>query len=305
MRTLPRILVFGADGQVARELGRELATLGELVIVGRSTPGLCADFAAPASLAAVVAKLRPQLIVNAAAFTAVDRAESEPVLADAVNAVAPGVIATAARNCGAALVHYSTDYVFDGTATVPYRETDAPRPQSAYGRSKLAGETAIRESGVPHLILRTSWVYGLHGQNFMRTMRRLARERDELRVVADQRGAPTWSRHIAQATAQMAAQLGVDPQAWQRVSGTYHLVSGGETSWHGFAERIVAHQRLHEPVKAQRVTPIATHEYPLPAPRPAYSVLNTDKLLATFGLRLPDWQTALAQVQQELDQERF
>lgn len=305
MRTLPRILVLGADGQVARELRRELATLSELVVVGRSTPGLSVDFAAPDTLADLVEQVRPQLIVNAAAFTAVDRAESEPALADAVNAVAPGVIGKAACACGAALVHYSTDYVFDGMASAPYRENDPTHPQSAYGRSKRAGEVAIRESGVAHLILRTSWVYGLHGQNFMRTMRRLAREREELRVVADQRGAPTWSRHIAQATAQMMAQLGVDAQAWQRVSGTYHLVSGGECSWHAFAERIIAHQRLHEPVKVQRIMPIATHEYPLPAPRPAYSVLNTDKLLDTFGLRLPDWQDALAQVQQELDQERF
>lgn len=305
MRKLPRILVFGSDGQVARELRRELSTVGELVVVGRTTPGLRADFAVPESLAAVVANVRPQLIVNAAAFTAVDRAESERALADAVNAAAPGVIAIAARECGAMLLHYSTDYVFDGTATAPYREIDATSPRSAYGRSKLAGENAIRESGVAHLILRTSWVYGLHGQNFMRTMRRLARERDELRVVADQRGAPTWSRHIAQVSAQIIAQLGGDPQAWQPVSGTYHLVSGGECNWHEFAERIVAHQRLHEPVKAQRVTRIATREYPLPAPRPAYSVLNTDKLLDTFGLRLPDWQEALAQVQQELDQERF
>lgn len=305
MRKLPRILVFGADGQVARELRRELSTVGELVVVGRTTPGLSADFAVPESLAAVVANVRPQLIVNAAAFTAVDRAESEPALAKAVNAVAPGVIAIAARECGAAMLHYSTDYVFDGTATAPYRETDATNPQSAYGRSKLAGENAIRESGVAHLILRTSWVYGLHGLNFMRTMRRLARERDELRVVADQHGAPTWSRHIAQVSAQIIAQLDGDPQAWQPVSGTYHLVSGGACSWHEFAERIVAHQGLHEPVKAQRIVPIATHEYPLPAPRPAYSVLNTDKLLDTFGLRLPDWQEALAQVQQELEQERF
>lgn len=305
MRKLPRILVFGADGQVARELRRELSTVGELVVVGRTTPGLSADFAVPESLAAVVANARPQLIVNAAAFTAVDRAESEPALAESVNAVAPGVIAIAARECGAAMLHYSTDYVFDGTATAPYRETDATNPKSAYGRSKLAGENAIRESGVAHLILRTSWVYGLHGLNFMRTMRRLARERDELRVVADQHGAPTWSRHIAQVSAQIIAQLDGDPQAWQPVSGTYHLVSGGACSWHEFAERIVAHQGLHEPVKAQRIVPIATHEYPLPAPRPAYSVLNTDKLLDTFGLRLPDWQETLAQVQQELEQERF
>lgn len=298
-----RILLIGSDGQLARELRRELSTLGDVTVAARSGADVRIDLTEPDTLTEMVRRLRPDWVVNAAAHTAVDKAESELELAFAINAAAPGVLASAAAEVGALLVHYSTDYVFDGQGSRPYLEDDPTGPQSVYGQSKLAGEAAIAAAGVAHLILRTSWVYGLAGNNFMRTMRRLARERDELRVVADQRGAPTWSRHIAQATAQMLAQLGQDRAAWQRLSGLYHLVSQGETTWHGFAETIVAHQRLREQVKARRVIPIATHEYPVPAPRPAYSVLDTGKLHNNFGIRLPDWRVALAQVQEELDRE--
>jgi len=301
--TVTRILLLGADGQLARELRRELSTLGALVVAGRSIGREHIDFTAPDSVAGVIERVRPHWIVNAAAHTAVDRAEHERDLAFAVNATTPSVIAKAAAEIGALLVHYSTDYVFDGTGARPYREDAPTAPQSVYGQSKRAGEEAIAASGAAHLVLRTSWVYGLAGNNFMRTMRRLAREREALRVVADQRGAPTWSRHIAQATAQMLARLGQDRAAWQRLSGVYHLVSQGETTWHGFAEAIIGHQRRHEPVKVTCITPIATHEYPLPAPRPAYSVLDTGKLFDTFGIRLPDWRDALGQVQEELDRE--
>ena len=301
--TETRILLIGAGGQVARELRRELSTLGEVTVAARSGGDVSIDLTESAKLSEMVRRVRPDWIVNAAAHTAVDKAESERELAFSINATAPGVLASAAAEVGALLVHYSTDYVFDGQGSRPYLEDDPTGPQSVYGQSKLAGEAAIAAAGVAHLILRTSWVYGLAGNNFMRTMRRLARERDELRVVADQRGAPTWSRHIAQATAQMLAQLGQDRAAWQRLSGLYHLVSQGETTWHGFAEAIVAHQRQREPVKVQRVIPIATHEYPVPAPRPAYSVLDTGKLHNNFGIRLPDWRAALAQVQEELDRE--
>lgn len=318
------ILLLGQHGQVARELQRELSTLGELVVVGRTpgpgAPGLQADLARPDTLTAVVDAVRPALIVNAAAYTAVDRAESEVELAFAVNAEAPAVLAQAACRHGALLVHYSTDYVFDGRAQHPYREDDATAPQGVYGCSKRAGEEAIVASGCAHLIFRTSWVYGLHGQNFMRTMRRLARERDTLRVVADQVGAPTWSRHIAQATAQVLAQLrgqpasgepagqggfdrGFDAARGAACSGVYHLVSSGRCSWFEFAQAIIAHQRGHEALAVREVVPIATHEYPLPAARPAWSVLDAGKLADTFGVRLPDWTTALAQVQQELDRE--
>lgn len=298
---LPRILVFGEAGQVARELRRELSTLGELVVVGRATPGLSADFEHPDELAEVVAQVAPQVIVNAAAYTAVDNAEREEAMAFRVNAEAPARLAAAAAACGALMVHYSTDYVFDGEGERPYREDDPTGPRSAYGRSKLAGEEALRASGCAHLVFRTSWVYGVHGHNFMRTIRRLAREREVLRIVADQRGAPTWSRHIAQATAQVLARMLANPGRWEACSGVYHLTSGGHTSWFEFAQRIVAHQRQREPVMTTRIEPIATHEYPLPAARPAWSVLDGTRLFETFGVRLPAWHEALAQVQQDLD----
>lgn len=299
-----RILVLGGDGQVAWELRRTLAPLGEVVAVGRRSAPYRVDFMQPESITALVEAVRPYWIVNAAAYTAVDQAEREPEAAMAVNAVAPGLLAEAAGRVGAQLVHYSTDYVFDGTAAEPYREDDAPNPQGAYGRSKLAGEEAIARAGCDWLVLRTAWAYGTRGHNFMRTMRRLAREREELRVVADQVGAPTWSRHIAEATAQVLAQLGDDRAAWHRACGVYHLTSAGQTTWHAFASAIVEHQRRHEAIPCRRVTAIATADYPAAAQRPAWSVLDNGKLAATFGVRLPDWRVALAQVQEELDELR-
>jgi dTDP-4-dehydrorhamnose reductase len=301
MKPERRILVLGGDGQVAWELRRTLATLGEVIAVGRRTEPHALDLMRPDTILPLVETLRPDWIVNAAAYTAVDKAEHEPDVAVAINAIGPGLLAEAAGRIGAQLVHYSTDYVFDGTANVPYTEDDAPNPQGVYGRTKLEGEEAIARSGCDWLILRTAWVYGARGNNFMRTMRRLAREREELRVVADQRGAPTWSRHIAEATAQMLAQLGDDRAAWHRVCGIYHLTSAGEATWHDFARPIVDHLRRHETIACKNVTAITTTDYPTPAKRPAYSVLDNDKLARTFGIRLSDWRVALAQVQEDLD----
>lgn len=296
-----RILVLGGDGQVAWELRRTLATLGEVIVVGRRTAPYALDLMQPDSIAPLVEQIRPDWIVNAAAYTAVDKAEQEPDAAAAINAVAPGLLAEAAGRVGAQLVHYSTDYVFDGTANAPYTEDAAPNPQGVYGRTKLDGEAAIAKAGCDWLVLRTAWVYGARGGNFMRTMRRLAREREELRVVADQQGAPTWSRHIAEATAQILAQLGDDRAAWHRACGIYHLTSAGAATWHAFAEAIVEHQRGQETIACRRVTAITTADYPTPARRPAWSVLDNDKLARTFGVRLPDWRVALAQVQDDLD----
>jgi dTDP-4-dehydrorhamnose reductase len=296
-----RILVLGGDGQVAWELRRTLASLGQVIAVGRRTLPHALDLMQADAIAPLVEAVRPHWIVNAAAYTAVDKAEQEPDAAAAVNATGPGLLAQAAARVGAQLVHYSTDYVFDGMATAPYREDDATNPQGAYGRTKLAGEEAIAAAGCDWLVLRTAWVYGARGGNFMRTMRRLAREREELRVVADQRGAPTWSRHIAEATAQILAQLGDDRAAWHRACGIYHLTSAGEATWHDFASAIVEHQRGRETLACQRVSAITTADYPTPARRPAYSVLDNDKLARSFGVRLPDWRDALAQVQEDID----
>lgn len=296
-----KILVLGGDGQVAWELRRALATLGEVIGVGRSTAPHALDLMRPETIVPLVETLRPHWIINAAAYTAVDKAEQEPEAAAAVNAIAPGLLAEAAARVGAQLVHYSTDYVFDGSGNTPYKEDDTPNPQGVYGRTKLEGEEAIAQTGCDYLIFRTAWVYGARGGNFLRTMRRLAREREELRVVADQRGAPTWSRHIAEATAQALAQLGHDRAAWHRACGIYNLTSAGSATWHDFASAIVEHQRQHETIACQRVTAITTADYPTPAKRPAYSVLDNDKLARTFGIRLPDWRDALVQVQQDLE----
>jgi len=274
-----RLLVTGRNGQVGWELARTLAPLGEVIAFDRA--GL--DLADPDRLRAAVRDTRPDVIVNAAAYTAVDRAETETESALAINAVAPGILAEEAKRCGALLVHYSTDYVFDGSKKLPYAEGDAPSPINAYGRSKLAGEQAIQACGCRHLILRTSWVYGLRGNNFLRTMLRLAAERNELRVVDDQCGAPTWSRMIAQATALALARQDA-PE-----SGIYHLSAAGRTSWHGFAAAILAAQGWQGQLAA-----IPTRDYPLPAARPANSSLANDKLAAAFGLKLPDWDRSLA-----------
>lgn len=296
-----RILLFGANGQVARELRVSLALLGELVVVARHGTHINADFAAPESVAAAVQAVQPDWIVNASAYTAVDRAESEPELALTINGTAVGALAEAAKACGALLVHYSTDYVFDGQGETPRREDDPVAPLNAYGRTKRAGEEAILAAEGAHLIFRTAWVYGLHGANFMRTMRRLARERIELNVVADQIGAPTWSRDIANATALVLAQLGDDRARWQRDSGLYNLTSAGQGSWFEFAEAIIDHQRSRETLPVRAVLPISSAEYPVPARRPAFSVLDGSKLATRFGVRLPDWRDVWRSVERELE----
>ncbi|QNN46119.1 dTDP-4-dehydrorhamnose reductase [Thermomonas brevis] len=287
-----KLLVLGGNGQVGRELRRSLPALGEVVVATRdgAEADAVADFDAPESLADLVHRIAPDVVVNAAAHTAVDKAESEPDAAFRVNALGPAALAQGCAATGALLVHYSTDYVFDGSGSRPYREDDATSPLGAYGASKLAGEEMIRASGARHAILRTAWVYAAHGKNFLRTMLRLAGERDELRVVADQVGAPTPAAWIADATARIIAH-GVP------ASGTWHLVAAGETSWHGFADAIMDEALAAGLLKRRpRVLPIATADYPTPARRPAYSVLDTAKLSADFGIVPPDWRDGLRAV---------
>jgi dTDP-4-dehydrorhamnose reductase len=287
----PAILLLGGEGQVGWELARALAPLGRVLTPGRAA----LDLAEGEAIRAMVRTTRPRLIVNAAAYTQVDRAEAEPLLAEAVNAAAPAILADEAKRAGAALVHYSTDYVFDGSSRRPYREDDPVAPLNAYGQSKLAGEQAIAASGVRHLILRTAWVYADRGRNFLKTMQRLAAERDDLRVVADQVGAPTWARLIAEATALMLA-ASRDADGWEALAdrgGLYHLTAQGETTWCGFAAAIVAASPPRGDGSRARVVPITTAEYPTPARRPAYSLLDNRRLATVFALSLPDWQEGL------------
>lgn len=290
-----KILLTGKTGQVGYELERCLQGAGEIVAVDRSQM----DLVNLDQVRDVIRSAQPDLIINPAAYTAVDQAESEPELAMLINGDAPGVMAAEAKRLGAAMIHYSTDHVFDGSKSGPYNEDDIPNPINAYGRSKLAGEQAIQAAGIPHLILRTSWVYGLRGKNFLLTVRRLAQERDELRIVADQHGAPTWCHTIAETTGHIVAQLlsstgrgtqkGMEHDVWQAQSGVYHLTAQGQTTWHGFAEAIVAHPSINQkPV----VIPITTQDYPLPAKRPANSVLSCERLIGTF-CGLPSWDSAL------------
>ncbi len=291
-----KLLLLGGNGQVGRELRRSLAPLGELVVATRDGIGanVAADFDAPPSLADLVRGVSPDVVVNAAAYTAVDRAENESVAAFRINAQAPAAIARACAAAGVLLLHYSTDYVFDGQATRPYREDDATAPLGIYGASKLAGEQEIRASGARHAILRTAWVYAAHSANFLRTMLRLAAERDELRVVADQVGAPTPAAWIADATAGMLHR-GIEH------SGTWHLTQAGETSWHGFASAIMeeAHA-LGLLARKPTVLPITTADYPTPARRPAYSVLDTTRLHDDFGIVPPDWRDGLQRTLREV-----
>jgi dTDP-4-dehydrorhamnose reductase len=285
------ILLTGATGQVGWELQRTLASLGRVVAPGHAE----FDLSRPETLAAAVRVIKPDLIVNPAAYTAVDKAESEQALAYAVNAEAPLALAKEARRLRITLVHYSTDYVFDGSQTGAYVENDRPSPLGVYGASKLAGEELVQASGADHLILRTSWVYAARGKNFLLTMQRLARERDKLSVVADQFGAPTWARSIAEATAQMLALWlapGATAEDRKRLSGVYHMTCGGRTSWHGFAEAILQDMQARgESIPALKA--ISTAEYPTPAQRPANSVLSNEKLERSFGIRMPNWDTAL------------
>jgi dTDP-4-dehydrorhamnose reductase len=305
---LSRILVTGKNGQVGFELLRSLALQGEVIAVGRERM----DLSKPDSIRRAVREIGPDLIVNAAAYTAVDQAESEPELALAVNGVAPGILADEAKRLGAALIHYSTDYVFDGNlsdgtkAAAPYTEDDEPRPINVYGRTKLAGEQAIQAVDAPHLILRTSWIYGARGKNFLLTIVRLAQEREELSIVDDQIGTPTWSRTLADATSEILAHLGYGKpgfsDACKERCGIYHASAAGQTSWHGFAAAILAHAANAQPVQPAYslkqmpvLKPIPTGQYPLPARRPRYSVLANAKLQRAFGLVMPDWKASLAE----------
>ena len=290
-----KILLLGKNGQVGYELQSALPRVGQMFACDRSQ----LDVSDLNQVRAVIQDIAPDLIVNASAYTAVDLAETEPALAMRINAEAPAVMAQEAARLQAAIIHYSTDYVFDGDKTGAYTEEDLPNPQNVYGRSKLAGEQAIQASGVPHLILRTSWVYGNHGKNFLRTIQRLARERDELRIVADQIGAPTWSRTIARTTAHIVRQLQtqsasqqegqITKDIWRQYSGLYHLTAQGQTSWYEFAQEIVANENT---ATRPTVIPIATKDYPLPARRPRNSVLSSEKLIRAFG-NLPNWDQAL------------
>lgn len=280
-----KILITGRNGQLAQALQQRLAGLGQVHVLGREQ----LDLAEPERIRQVVRELSPDLLVNAAAYTAVDQAENEPALAFAINATAPGVLAEEAAWLGVPLLHYSTDYVFDGSKATPYTEDDAPNPLSVYGRSKLAGEQAIHAVGGAHLTLRTSWVYSLHGRNFLLTMQRLLQEKPQLRVVADQIGAPTWAGSLAASTLALiqrwqAGQAG----AW----GTYHMTAQGQTSWFGFAQAIGEHLKAQGRPCAQ-LLPIPSSEYPTPAQRPLNSRLNCSRLRQQWQVEQPDWRQAL------------
>jgi len=287
---MPRkILVLGRTGQVGWELRHKLACLGEIVSV--EYPEI--DFTKPETLRAAVQSVRPEILVNAAAYTAVDKAEAAPELALAINGAAPGILAEEARKIGALLVHYSTDYVFDGSGKRPWTETDAPAPLNAYGKTKLAGDQAIQTSGCDHLIFRTSWVYGWRGSNFLLTMLKLAKQKKELSIVDDQVGAPTSAECIAQATSDVLAPGGA---GIQRRSGIYNLTSSGETTWFGFTKAILSEAAVRFGSPLPNLVPILTADYPTPAKRPANSRLSCERLEQTFGVTLPHWEQALSLV---------
>lgn len=290
--TVHKILLLGANGQLGHELATVLQVLGEVKALTRADADLSQPEVLRQSLARITPSFVPTVIVNAAAYTAVDKAESEPQFAHAVNAASVAVLGEVAQQCGAMVLHYSTDYVFDGSGKQPWQETDMPHPLSVYGQSKLAGEQALAHACAKHLVLRTSWVVGTHGGNFLKTMLRLAAERDSLRVVADQVGVPTSTALLARVTVQMVQAMqsadAHDPR-W----GVYHVAAGGETTWHAYAQHVIAAAHARGALlKAtpEAVHPITTAEYPLPAPRPLNSRLNTHKVQHTFGLTLPDWQ---------------
>jgi dTDP-4-dehydrorhamnose reductase len=290
----PRFLVTGANGQLGFELQRALAPLGEAVACGRDACNL----SSPDSIRAAVRAAKPDVIFSAGAYTAVDKAESEPDLASAVNGNAPGILGEEAAKLGALVIHYSTDYVFDGVKPSAYCETDATNPLGVYGKTKLEGENALAASGADHLIFRTSWVFGAHGKNFIKTILRLAASRDELRIVADQVGAPTGAALLADASTHIATRYLRDGRE-NFPFGLYHLAAGGETSWHGFAQHIVAKAAAaNSPLQAtiDRILPIPAAEYPTPAARPANSRLDTSKFRTAFGLQLPDWTHGVDQV---------
>jgi dTDP-4-dehydrorhamnose reductase len=294
-----KILLLGKGGQVGWELQRSLATLGELVALDFDSTELHADFSRPEGLAATVRAVAPDLIVNAAAHTAVDKAESEPELARAINATAPGLLAREAAACGAWLLHYSTDYVFDGGGTTPWTEDSPTGPLSVYGRTKLEGEELIRASGAKHLILRTSWVYAARGGNFAKTMLRLAQERERLTVIDDQIGAPTGADLLADLSAHALRSALQRPE----VSGTYHAVASGLTSWHGYAQHVIEWARAAgQPIKVapEAIAPVPTSAFPTPARRPTNSRMDTRKLRDTFGVTLPDWRVGVERMLNEV-----
>jgi dTDP-4-dehydrorhamnose reductase len=301
----PRILLIGENGQVGNELLHLLPRVGEVLTFDRRQ----LDLANPEDIRRSIRELRPHLIVNAAAFTAVDQAEKEEALARAINEDAPALLAEEAKKIRASLIHYSTDYVFDGLKTSPYEETDTPHPVSVYGKTKLAGEQAIRDAGVPHLILRTAWIYSTRGRNFLLTILRLASEREELKVVNDQIGAPTWSREIASVTSEILTSIaarGDRAFSLDGIGGTYHMTARGVATWCDFAQAILDNASRTSPsppwlvaatngrpLLARHIVPITTAEYPTIARRPAYSVLSNSLLTKTFGIQLPDWHTSL------------
>lgn len=293
-----RILLFGKGGQLGWELQRSLAPLGKLIALGTNDQP-CADFTRPSDVAATVRALAPDVIVNAAAYTAVDKAESDAQNAMAVNAITPGVLAEAAAGLGAWLVHYSTDYVFDGGGVTPWREDDATAPLNEYGRGKLAGEENIRAAGGRHLIFRTSWVYAARGGNFAKTMLKLAQERDALKVIDDQYGAPTGADLLADLTAHALRAALRQPE----LAGTYHAAPAGETTWHGYARHVITQARaagLPVKVSDDAIQAVPTSAFPTPARRPANSRLDTHKLRAAFGLHLPDWQAGVDRMLTEI-----
>jgi len=285
-----RLLVTGADGQVGWELRRSLVPLGEVIAMDRNA----CDLSRPQDLPRIVREAQPDIVVNAAAYTAVDKAEEEEALATIINGTAVGVIAEETRKLGALLIHYSTDYVFDGMKDAPYTEDDAQHPINAYGRSKLVGERAVEQGGGNHLILRTSWIYAARGRNFLNTVLRLACERDELRIVADQIGAPTWAHEIADATASIARQARQEVEQGDFKSGTFNATAAGATSWFGFAEAIVTQMALRTGTQTRpEVHPISSADYPAPAARPKNSRLAGDRVRQRFGIALADWKQGM------------
>jgi dTDP-4-dehydrorhamnose reductase len=287
----PRILLIGANGQVGWELRRTLAGLGEVIAASiEGGYGPAVDLLDKGLLAKLVEESRPNAVVNAAAYTAVDKAETEREIAQRINADAVGELGSLLAVRGTPIIHYSTDFVFDGTAQCPYRETDAPNPLNVYGATKLGGEQALFDSGAPALVFRTSWVYGARGANFLLTMLRLFKEKDELRIVDDQIGSPTWSRMLAELTALVLYRVLRGDLDLKEVGGLYHLTGSGQVSWFGLASAILAHSGLD-----CRLIPIRSSDYPAPAKRPAYSVLDNTKFQQTFGLAMPDWRDSLEQ----------
>ena len=284
-----KILLTGKTGQIGKELNNIVGDLGNLITVEKEQ----LDLSKPNSIEPVILDIKPDIIINSAAYTAVDKAEEEPDLAMMVNAIAPGLLAKAAKKVGAGLIHYSTDYVFDGCSKIPYKEEDPPNPLNVYGKTKLAGEKALAEVGVPFLIIRTSWVYSLHGKNFLKTIKKLAAEKDTIKVIDDQIGSPTWARSVALKTHQILKQClnkkwleTKDPS----LSGIFHLTCQGNTSWHGFAREVLNMSNTSKNIK---LIAIPTSDYPTPAVRPPNSLLNNEKIQKVFGIDMPHWEDAL------------